>query len=255
MTLTEKIMSLKRNRGCISNIYSFDFIKNVTAVFMSENAVAAFYDDHGVTRTVFCASAKEELPELISQYKGRELVAEIVSRNPEECRELLSSCGFEVFTELRRLSTSDCTELSENVSRYFDASVGYFPKKSEAPEINRFLWDTFDTRVSHLLSDEEISEIIEKGGITLHRSADGNIDALLQAEIQPRKFYINQIINRGERNIIHAMLQNRLKEYTSGGGRYAYAWVETENIASNRFHEKYGFKHDGLYNIVYLKRA
>ena len=255
MTLTEKIMSLKRSRGYISNIYSFDFIKNVAEVFMSENAVAVFYDDHGVTRAVFCASAKEELPNLLAQFEGRESVAEIVSRDQEECRDLMSSCGFEVFTELRRLSTSDCTELSENVSRYFDASVGYFPKKSEAQEINKFLWDTFDTRVSHLLSDEEISEIIEKGGITLHRSADGNIDALLQAEIQPRKFYINQIINKGERHIIHAMLQNRLKEYTAGGGRYAYAWVETENIASNRFHEKYGFKHDGLYNTVYLKRA
>lgn len=255
MTLTEKIMSLKRDRGCISNIYSLAFADKVTESFMSDGAAAAAYDDQGVTRIVFCASAASELLGLISRFNGRELIAEITARAPEDCRALMHSCGFEVLAELKRLSTPDCTVLPDGVRQYFDASVGYFPEKSEAHEINKFLWETFDTRVSHLLSDVEISEIIEKGGITIHRNESGNIDALLQAEIQPKRFYINQIINRGERNIIHAMLQNRLKEYASGGGKYAYAWVETDNIASNRFHEKYGFKHDGLYNVVYSKRT
>lgn len=255
MTLTEKIMTLKRTRGCVSNVYSFEFVEKVTEVYMSDGAVAAAYDDHGITRIVFCAAAAGELPRLMSRFKEQKCTVEIVTRNPEEGRTLMGLCGFEAFAELKRLSTSDCTELSEKVKPYFDASVGYIPKKSEAREINKFLWDTFDTRVSHLLSDEDISEIIEKGGITLHRDSNGNIDAVLQVEIQPKRFYINQIVNRGERKIIHAMLQNRLKEYIAGGGRYAYAWVETKNIASNRFHEKYGFKHDGLYNIVYSKRA
>lgn len=255
MTLTEKIVALKRERGCISNMYSLAFVKNVTETHMSDGAVVASYEDHGVMRIVFCAVTEGELPELMSRLKGRESIAEIVTRDPEEHKALMGFCGFEFFTEQKRLSTPDCTELPEKVRQYFDASVGYFPKKSEAHEINMFLWDTFDTRVSHLLSDAEISEIIERRGITLHRNGDGNIDALLQVEIQPRKFYINQIINKGERKTVHAMLQTRIEEYTVGGGKYAYAWVDTENIASLRFHEKYGLKHDGLYNVVYSKRV
>lgn len=255
MTLTEKIMSLRRSRGCVSNLSSLDFVDKVTEFYMSDGAVAAAYDDHGVKRIVFCAAAPSELPEMLSRFAGREFVAEIVARDPEENRALLESCGFEVLAELRRLSTPDCTGLPEQVTQYFDASVGYFPKTSEAREMNQFLWETFDTRVSRLLSDEEVSKVIEKKEITLHRDSDGNIDALLQVVMQPRKFYINQIINRGERKTIHAMLQNRLREYVSGGGRYAYAWVETGNAASNKFHGKYGFRHDGLYNIVYTKRA
>ena len=47
------------------------------------------------------------------------------------------------------------------------------------------------------------------------------------------------------------MLQKRLKDYVNQGGKYAYAWVEKNNIASVKFHEKYGMKFDGLWNMVY----
>ena len=67
----------------------------------------------------------------------------------------------------------------------------------------------------------------------------------------PKKFYINQIVNKGKREIIHAILLNRLEEYIKAGGKYLYAWVEERNIASVKFHEKYGMKHDGMWSMSY----
>ena len=49
------------------------------------------------------------------------------------------------------------------------------------------------------------------------------------------------------------MLQNRLKPYVEQGGKYVYAWIEKNNIASLKFHSKYGLAHDGMWNMVYYK--
>ena len=54
---------------------------------------------------------------------------------------------------------------------------------------------------------------IREGQISIHRNKEGNIDAILQAEEMPKKFYINQIVNKAEKNVIHAILLNRLKKY------------------------------------------
>lgn len=35
------------------------------------------------------------------------------------------------------------------------------------------------------------------------------------------------------------------------GGKYLYAWVEAFNVASVKFHEKYGMKHDGMWSMIY----
>ena len=131
---------------------------------------------------------------------------------------------------------------------YFDPAVGEPAADRDIPEINRLLWDTFHTEISHLLTDEELLE--KAGQLTIHREGR-TIDALLQAEVLPKKFYINQIVNRGNRKNIHAMLLNRLKAYTEAGGKYLYAWVEDRNIASQKFHQKYGMKHDGMWNVLY----
>ena len=67
----------------------------------------------------------------------------------------------------------------------------------------------------------------------------------------PKKFYINQIINKTGKEVIHAMLLSRLDQYRKSGGKYLYSWVEEANIASLKFHNKYGMEHDGMWNLVY----
>ena len=52
--------------------------------------------------------------------------------------------------------------------------------------------------------------------------------------------------------IIHAMMLNRLKKYSETGGRYIYAWIDEKNIASIKFHKKYGMEPDGIWDIIYF---
>lgn len=156
---------------------------------------------------------------------------------------------------MMRLANPNCHnvfDVDSQVLQYKGAVEIETAKEQDAEEINSILWSLFYTEISHLLSNDELREKIKDGLITVHRNADDNhIDALLQAEVMPKKFYINQIVNKGKREIIHAILLNRLEEYIKAGGKYLYAWVEERNIASVKFHEKYGMKHDGMWSMSY----
>ena len=48
------------------------------------------------------------------------------------------------------------------------------------------------------------------------------------------------------------MMLNRLKKYSETGGRYIYAWIDEKNIASIKFHKKYGMEPDGIWDIIYF---
>ena len=157
---------------------------------------------------------------------------------------------------MMRLANPDCRSVFDNASpvlQYKDPAIGKKADCSQLQEIHDVLWSTFHTEISHLPYREEIKKQIDQ--FTIHQQEE-RIDAILQAEVLPKKFYINQIINKGEKKNIHAMLLNRLEDYINNGGKYLYAWVEDRNIASQKFHAKYGMKHDGMWNMVYrLERA
>ena len=138
------------------------------------------------------------------------------------------------------------------LSQYGLSEEGKVPETKFIPSINGCLHEIFDTKVSHLPSDEELSKSVERGEVEIHCDKNSAIDAILQVVVKPQNFYINQIYNGTEKKIIHSMHQKRLKKYSAQCWIYAYAWVEKDNVASIKFHEKYGFKFDGLWNMVYV---
>ena len=176
-----------------------------------------------------------------------------MTRDVDEKADLLKDAEFIPIAHMMRMSVRDISQsLDETmIVAYNNSGIGEFPDEKDAEEINNILWKLFDSRVSHLQYDDEITKSINKQEFTVHKNKVGKIDALIQAYVQPKKFYINQIYNASEKEVIHTMLRNRLKEYVDQGGKYVYAWVDRDNIASLKFHAKYGLKHDGMWNLVY----
>ena len=208
------------------------------------------YDDHGVNRLIFFAKEYSDVDNLLDLIEGGNYCFEFMTRDPLE---FIPSYA-QRYASMKRVANTDCRTV-------FDARSEVIPYKGSAAvemagaedteEINRILWSTFHTEMSHLLTDEELCKKIVAGQLTVHRNQDNKIDALLQADVMPKKFYINQIVNRTEKNVIHALLLDRLEKYIDAGGKYVYAWIEDKNIASLKFHEKYGMKHDGMWSMIY----
>lgn len=239
-----------------TNIFSDDVLENAEELYHSEESLLISSIDCNVRRLYYYTVDFDSLKSLIPFLKNQEYVLEFLTKNTDEKSAFLKESGFSLLTQMMRVSTLDCAKaLSDQpVSQYADDSIGLYPDSGLCLPINKKLHEIFDSRVSHLLNDEGLKKAIENGEITIHQDLAGSIDAILQVLVQPKRFYINQIYNGSGKKIIHAMLQKRLRDYVNQGGKYAYAWVEKSNIASVKFHEKYGMKFDGLWNMVYILR-
>lgn len=251
-SILERIKSARLQR-LLTNCYSLNVVEHCQKVWTQGDEFLFSYEDHGINRLVFFAKSWQAVDRLLAEVKEGQYCLEFMAKSPEE----YTPEGFVSIAALMRLANPDCCSVFDADSpllQYKDAVRVEEAQEQDARLINELLWSTFDTRVSHLLPDDELSEKIKAGQITIHRDEDDHIDALLQAEVLPKKFYINQILNRGERKAIHAILLDRLEKYAKAGGKYLYAWVEEHNIASMKFHGKYGMKHDGMWDMVYCSK-
>ena len=237
-----------------TNVFSDDVLENAEELYHSDKSLLISSVDCNVRRLYYYTVDFDSLGSLIPLLKNREYVLEFLTKSADEKSAFLKENGFSLLAQMIRVSTLDCANalLDQSVSQYADDSISAYPDLGLCTPINKKLHEIFDSRVSHLLNDDGLKKAIENGEITMHQDFAGNIDAILQVVAQPKRFYINQIYNGAEKKIIHAMLQKRLRDYVNQGGKYAYAWVEKNNIASVKFHEKYGMKFDGLWNMVYV---
>ena len=248
---------LREGGRVVTNVYTTHINDNINTLLKNENAILIVCKDHAVSRLYYYAVSLKSLNDLLLNLPKEEYVLEFITRNPEQYSDFLRELGFKCLKRMMRMSTwkNNLDSISNSVTQYYDETIGIYPDVSLAKEINQVLWNVFDTRVSHLQNDEELKASIANKEVLIHQSKDGQIDAVLQTVIQPQRFYINQVYNSAEKKIIHAMLQKRLKVYTKSGGKYIYAWVADDNIASIKFHQKYGLCHDGTWSLVYtLKR-
>ena len=239
-----------RAQRLLTNCYSLDVVEMACNIWEYGSNFIFSYKDHGINRLIYFAENAFAIDSLLDIISSGYYFLEFMTKDSEEYIPKRSS----IIARMMRLANLDCRSVfdaTSSVLQYFDESIGEYAEDTDIVEINNILWKTFHTEISHLLTDDELKTKINQ--LTIHRDIahDGHIDAMLQADVMPKKFYINQIVNNGEPKIIHAMLLNRLKTYIEHGGRYIYAWVEDSNVASLKFHQKYGMKHDGMWSMIY----
>lgn len=249
----EKIKFARMQRF-ISNCYSIDIVERCNRIWFIDDGFLFTYTDHGINRLVYFAKDWNTVDELLGMVDHGRYYLEFITKDIWEYAPTESL----LTASMMRMTNPDCRivfESGSGVLQYKGAAVIEEAQESDVGEINKILYSTFHTEVSHLPNKDELREKIRENQITVHRDNGGHIDALLQAEVMPKKFYINQIVNNADKCIIHAMLLDKLEKYIAVGGKYLYAWVEDKNIASLKFHKKYGMRHDGMWSrIYYLER-
>lgn len=253
--IRKEIARLQMTGSCITNCYTEKVMDNVEELWKSEKAILFAYSDHGVKRLVFYASDREELETVLQMPVGDEYVLDFLTKDQNENKEIFAKTGFQLLAKMMRVANPHCDSMLQElpVMAFRNDKVGYIADLSETHEINEKMWAVFDTRISHLVKDEELAEAVRRKEVCIHRNKEGEIDAFVQITVQPKKFYFNQIYNAGGRGIGHSLVLKRLCRYVQEGGQYIYAWIDERNIASLKFHEKYGMKFDGMWNMVYVR--
>lgn len=234
----------------LNNCYTLGVVEKADKLWSVDDEFVFSYEDHGIHRLIFFAKEWDSADRLLTQIDSGRYYLEFTTRNRDE----YIPKGSALRVAMMRFSNPDCRGAlapGSRVIQYKDSAAVETAKESDVEEVNAILWSTFHTEISHLLTGDELREKVRKGLVSVHRNENGSIDALLQAEVMPKRFYINQVVNRSEKHVIHAIVLNRLEKYVEEGGKYLYAWVEEQNIASLKFHEKYGMKHDGMWSMLY----
>lgn len=258
--IANKISLLKRGGKVLTNCFvGFDpsDTKEYDA-YSTEKTLVIVNREFRVNRVWFYTSAPEELVDLSDRYlRDDEYTLEIITKDPLLLKDVLNSSGFVCIAEMMRLSSNNVSSVFSSdsvVYKYCTAEYGYTAEISDAEEIFDTLWSVFDTRTSHLPEKEAIVDSITKGEILIYKEQE-KIVSLLQTVAASKKLYINQVYNSAESKVIHSMLLRRIKDYCEKGGNYIYSWVEKNNIASMKFHQKYNMQHDGLWDMVYTRNV
>ena len=252
--LLEIIASLKSIHGRIitNSFRNFSAAKDkIWRVIYNSNALFILVLDNTIVRIEFFASDIYDLRALIDDLPPGDYDMEYIYRKQNDYLASFSDLGFELYKTMQRYCNYDIgasfAECKEQIGVKIPFKEYLVLDKGQYFCIKQLLWDTFDTRISHLPSDEELSLFIENGEF-LGIFYENRLTTLLQRKLDNNRFYINQVINYAEPAYIHSIMIGELEKYILSGGKYVYSWIENDNIASIKFHKKYGLKPDLIMN-------
>lgn len=256
--IADKVKELKKTGiKVLSNCYiPLSRIVDTSEVYEANNTIVfTMKEDSGeFERVYFYTCDLKELSEVLGGVKGHK-VLEVVSKARDDFEASIIEGGFTSKTKLKRVVNADINNYFNNTMQdVVSTKEPEYAALSDAEEIYNMLWNTFDENISHLPTLDEIKGFIEDKQFVIVKSSD-RIVSLLQEIVEPRRYYVNQVINFGDKEDFHAMIKSSLNKYRQNGGKYTYAWVEEGNIASLKFFKKYGIVEDGLWTSVYVKNS
>lgn len=259
--ISNKIFCLKKSgktiTNCFVNFSPADASEYET--ISSEKTLIIILREEKVNRVLFYTLDIHDLLELSDRFlTNDEYTMDIITKDPQQFQNELVSNGFHGIAEMMRLANNNVPEVlsaDSPVYKYLDNDYGVHAEPSDCDDISNTLWQVFDTRISHLPTKDAIITSIKNDEFLIYRNQENKIASLLQTVAAPKKLYINQVYNSDKPEIVHSMLLNRIRQYCGQGGKYIYSWVDKNNIASIKFHQKYNMTHDGLWDMVYVKNG
>lgn len=255
----EKVNRMRKRGGCITNTFfpisAIDKISQLedSQIYFSKGILAFTYTDNGVNRVCFHLSPFEQtqdLERLLEKTEKRPLVADCVGRGESTLllSEALKQMGFSVYARMSRWhgrSIAHFPELERN---------SFIPAKVKHTEsIQQLFAESFDPLISHLPNTDKLQSLIAKDLVfCLEKQKRVQAVACLE-RIGKKGIYLYQYAVSKEcrkRNTGSAIFQYALEQFPACNS--FTSWTTDDNAASNRIHEKFGMKRDGLKNIIFI---
>lgn len=231
--------------------------------FKTESALVFLWNDMGVKRIYFFASALEELKNILSHI-DQESVIDFITKDKEALREVFEAAGYSRYMEYGRFyqkyDNIEVERLQQNIyseefkNKFANSSYGEAALESDAEEIDRHLRRVFDPYEAHFYSMEKLKEHIRKGWVLIAKEK-GKIIAGTLFEVQGKKGYGAYIWNDGVIEVLSVLNYKMGKYFGSLDIKYFYCWMRLDNKRIIRYNMKFmGFVADGLYDMIYVKR-
>ncbi len=254
------IQKLQKNcQKLQSNYYGFFQHLELYDVLYTENSILFGRQDGLVYRIFFYTGNMKELTYLLMLVpKGA--VIDIITRKPEIPLQMLKSleaAGYKRKNTFERYHISNlksCIHLDSIAE--FRKATAYVESATEADskELLQILYDTFDPKQSHLETLDELKDMIQNQQVKVIRDGQ-KIAALLTFRMQRQKLYMEHLINTGIREYAYGLYLSVLEDALSKGIHYVDTWIAEDNLRSQRFSRHFGYKKEGLLDLIFVKES
>jgi GNAT superfamily N-acetyltransferase len=213
-----------------------------TEVVDAGDAAAVCYSDNGVRRALLFAKDAYAAAALFGRLRGKgQIILELIDSRDriDGLTEIFTQSGWRHYERLFRMS---CPKIRRQGC--VSAEVE-FAKPDDLPALHVTLYEMFDANVSHLPSERQLLDCIEKGAVTVIRDGEkiAAMDILQKKGIKRRYLY---------QGFVHPEYQGRKYmqsiydfEYASCPEETVFSlWVVESNASIIHIHTKYGYTPD-----------
>lgn len=230
--------------------YFFQCLNNVSNLRMFESATSLcfLHDEWDFSRlylyTFDLANLQDELggltwPPIV--------VTDWLSKNgPEPMDSFLRNLGFHFHAIYDRI-------IYKNPRKECANNHVALADSSDRDAIHALLFRVFDKYADHIMSVEELGELIAKEQVILSRDGDQSIDGLVILPIKGENCNFNFLYNCGGPSNLARILGNFYGVLNERGVKTGFSWVRRTRPLVLRLHESCGWKRDGFTDYIYLR--
>lgn len=212
-------------------------------------------NDNGVERLHFFSKSFHTIPsmkELIEELPSSLFVVDCIGMEAyvnTVCNSLCKA-GFSRYTTLSRWKGQNLSMCSSSFPEKFEI---YIAAQKDSGKVQNLLENNFDPLVSHLPSEDELMELINRGWVfCVHKGGDLCAAACMKMLGEKTAYLYQYVVSPEIRGLgvgsaIFQFAMNQFKNCV-----FFTSWTEDNNFASNRIHEKFGMHRDGLKDCVLI---
>jgi hypothetical protein len=230
--------------------YFFQALVKASNLRMLESArsLCFLHDEWGFSRLYFCTFDAAGLEEELQRVNWPPIVvADWISKEgPAPIDPLLKNLGFHFHAIYDRI-------IYKNLRRECANAYLSLADLSDRDAIHTLLFQVFDKYADHIMSLDELSELIAHEQVILSRDAQRSIDGLVIFPITGDNCNFNFLYNGGGSLNLSRLLGNFYGVLTERNVQSGFSWVRRTRPLVLKLHESFGWKKDGIVDYIYLR--
>jgi hypothetical protein len=217
-------------------------------MFQSEKLLCFFFDEWDFARFHFCSFDAASLDsELQSLSWPPIVIADWISKaGPAPADELLTNSGFHLHAIYDRM-------LCRNLRRESPEAAAQLASEADIDAIHYSLFREFDKYADHIISIEELRELIGQQQVVVSRDSQGKIDGYVIFPINGQTCHFNFLYNSGGQARLARLLGNFYGTLAERGVQSAHGWVRRTRPQVLKLHQSFGWMTDGLVDYIYMR--
>ena len=241
----------RRNAGQqpITNYFFQSLSKSVNLrMLTSERSLCFLYDEWDFSRFYFISFDLGDLEKLLHGMNWPPIVVlDWISKSGSTAVDsLMSNAGFHLHTIYDRIICRD-------FRRERPEAPAQLAKAQELETIHCSLLQVFDKYADHIITREELAELISQQLVIVNRDPEGKIDGFVVFPITGSTCNFNFLYNSGGSMRLVQLLGSFYGALAERGVQSGFSWVRRTRPMVLKLHESFGWKTDGLVDYIYLR--